>query len=261
MCEHRRPRAAFAMADPRADPPTPEGRPMSDVATPEITMPDLPIAYRGIRERVSTLIREASPEQLDAIAPATPEWRVHDVLAHVVGVTTDIIESRLDGVATDAWTQAQVDRRRSTPTVELIDEWAANAPTVEPMIPSFGTTAGQMVADAVTHEHDIRHALGRTGARDSDAVHAASAWLAQWMGASHLGADRGALRIDTDLWTHTWGGGEPTTVLRTSAFELLRAATGRRSADQIDALDWDGTPHPEMVVLAIFVARGEDFDG
>ena len=34
-----------------------------------------------------------------AIAPATPEWRVHDVLAHLVGVPADILAGRLDGVA------------------------------------------------------------------------------------------------------------------------------------------------------------------
>ena len=32
--------------------------------------------------------------------------------------------------------------------------------------------------------------------------------------------DGGTLRVETDLWSHTFGDGEPTTTLRTSAFEV-----------------------------------------
>ncbi len=226
----------------------------------EIPVPDLTAAYRGVRERVGTLVRAATPEQIEALAPATPEWRVHDVLSHMVGITTDVLEGRVDGVATDAWTEAQVAARRTVPTAEVLAEWDANAPTIEPMIPSFGTVAGQMVGDAVTHEHDIRDALGAPGARDSDAVHVGSAWLAQWMGAAFTEQHQG-LRIETDLWNFTWGDGEPGTTLRTSAFELLRAATGRRTLDQIRAFDWDGMAHAERVVMVIFTPRAEAFTG
>ncbi len=69
------------------------------------------------------------------------------------------------------------------------------------------------------------------------------------------------LRIETDLWSFTWAAAEPGTVLRTSAFELLRAATGRRSLDQIRAFDWEGVVHPELVVMAIFAPRAEAFTG
>ena len=230
-------------------------------ATEPTTSPDLADAYASLRGRVGDLIRAASPEQLQAIAPATPEWRIHDVLAHVVGITSDILAGHMDGVASDAWTAAQVDARSDTPTLELLDEWTSNAAQVEPMLPGFGTAAGQMIADAATHEHDIRAALGRPDARESDAVHIGSAWMAQWMGLAHTNAGHGALRIETDLWTETYGDGEPATTLGASAFELLRAATGRRSAAQIDAFDWNGPPRPEVVVMIIFTPRGEDFHG
>ena len=96
---------------------------MPEVPTPEITLPDLCIAYRGVRERIGGLIRAATPDAIERIAPATPLWRVHDVLAHVVGVTTDILAGRLDGVASDAWTDAQVAVRRNTPAGDLLAEW------------------------------------------------------------------------------------------------------------------------------------------
>ncbi len=142
----------------------------------------------------------------------------------------------------------------------MLAEWDANAPTIEPMIPGFGTVAGQMVGDAVTHEHDIRDALGAPGARGSDAVHVGSAWMAQWMGAAFREQHQG-LRIETDLWSCTWADGAPGTTLRTSAFELLRAATGRRSLDQIRAFDWEGIAHPELVVMVIFTPRAAPFTG
>ena len=209
---------------------------------------------------MGALLRAATPDQIEMLAPATPDWRVHDVLSHVVGITTDVLEGRVDGVATDAWTEAQVAARRTVPTSEVLAEWDANAPTIEPMIPSFGTVAGQMVGDAVTHEHDIRNALGAPGAWDTDAIYVGSAWMAQWMGAAFREQHQG-LRIETDLWSFTWADGDPGTTLRTSAFELLRAATGRRSLDQIRAFGWEGTAHPELVVMVIFTPRAEVFTG
>jgi len=118
-----------------------------------------------------------------------------------------------------------------------------------------------MVGDAVTHEHDIRDALDAPGARDSTAVHIGSHWMADHMGNFHRGAGHGTLRIETDLWSETFGDDAPATTLRASAFDLLRAATGRRSAAQIAAFGWDGPAHPEIVVMPIFVPRAEDFDG
>ncbi len=120
--------------------------------------------------------------------------------------------------------------------------------------------AGQAIADVVTHEHDVRHALDQTGAHDSDAVLIGSAWCAQWIGQRTREAG-GTLRIETDLWSHTFGDDAPTTTLRTSAFEVLRAATGRRSVAQIEAYEWDGPPCTDVVVLAIFTPRDQDFAG
>jgi uncharacterized protein (TIGR03083 family) len=226
-----------------------------------VRVPDLSTAYEGIRARVTELVEAAPPDALDAIAPATPEWRVRDVLAHLVGVPADVLAGNLDGVASDTWTEAQVTARRDLPVAEILAEWATNGPVVEPMVPDFGVMAGQAILDATTHEHDIRDALGAAGGRDSDAVHIGSAWVAQWMGAALAEDAHGPLRIETDLWAHTYGDGAPGTTIRTSAFELIRASTGRRSADQIEAFDWDGPPRVDVVVMAIFVPRATDFLG
>jgi len=226
-----------------------------------VPIPDYGAAYAGVRVRTTELIRAATPAQHETIAAATPEWRVRDVLAHLAGVPADVLAGRVEGIASDAWTAAQVERNRRTPVEDVLDEWAETSATVEPMIADFGTMAGQAITDAATHEHDIRHALGAPGARDSDAVLIGSVWCAQWMGATVAEGTAGPLRIETDLWSHTFGSGAPGTTLTTSAFELLRAATGRRSADQIEAYGWSGAARVDAVVLRIFVPRATAFTG
>ena len=131
------------------------------------------------------------------------------------------------------------------------------------MIPSFGPVAGQMVGDAVTHEHDIRDALGAPGARDSDAVHIGSHWMANAHGRRSTATPATArCAIETDLWSETFGDDAPATTLRASAFER---AAGRHRPAQHRAdrrrSSWDGTARPELVVMPIFVPRAEDFDG
>lgn len=234
---------------------------MSDHDIAGIAIPDYGTAYAGVRERTSALLRAATPEQLAAIAPATPEWTVKDVLGHMAGVPTDVLAGRTDGIASDAWTAAQVERYRDADLEAVIAEWDEASATVEPMIADFGVMAGQAIADVVTHEHDVRHALDAIGARDSDAVFIGSAWCAQWIGQRAAEGDGGTLRVETDLWSHTFGDGEPTTTLRTSAFEVLRAATGRRSEAQIAAYEWDGPARTDVVVLSIFSPRPDDFSG
>ena len=99
--------------------------------------PDYAAASASLRARVADLVTTATPAQLAAHPPATPDWTVHDVLAHLVGVTGDILGGVVDGIGTDPWTQAQVDARRDRSVAELLAEWTENAPQVEPMIPVF----------------------------------------------------------------------------------------------------------------------------
>jgi len=217
-------------------------------------------AYRSLRTRVTKLVRQATDEQLDAVAPATPRWRSRDVLAHLTGGTTDILNGNLDGVTTDAWTQAQVDARREWTVEELLAEWEANAPKIEPMIPSFGTMAGQYLVDVATHEHDLRSALDAPGARDSDALTIAYLWLGDRVGEFRAAAGAGALRVESESGTQIFGSGEPSASCATTQFEFLRATTGRRSLDQIEAWAWEGDDRrPELLVMPIFTPRAEPF--
>jgi uncharacterized protein (TIGR03083 family) len=211
-------------------------------------------AYHGVRLRVTALVAGVPDDTLTTIAPATPEWTVRDNLAHLAGVTADILTGNLDGVGTTAWADAQVDARRERGVAEILAEWDTCATEVEAMADRFGRSGAQLVTDAATHEHDIRGAIARAGARDSDAVEIAFHYVGEAVGDELDAAGHGALLVEHDGGTTTFGNGAATLRLRTTRFEFLRATTGRRSAAQIAAYDFDGPPLDHLV-LARFRAR------
>lgn len=207
--------------------------------------------FRGVRVRVAALVCDLSQEMLDVVAPATPDWRVRDVVAHLAGGTADIASGNVADVASDEWTGAQVDARRDVPIADLLDEWERCSAIVEPMIANFDPLMRAMLlTDAVTHEHDVRGALGVPGERDSDAIAYAFRGTSGGIGAQR--GETGALRILHDAGESVVGAGEPTATVQTTRFEIVRASVGRRSYDQIAAWDWEGDARPETVVLARF---------
>lgn len=223
-------------------------------------MTDLQAAYRGVRERLTAVVRDAGPEAAATVVPATPDWTVKDVVAHLVGILADVRDGNLSGQGTDDWTARQVNDRRDRDLSAVLDEWTELAGVLEPTIPDFPPAmVAPLITDAYTHEQDVRGALGTPGARDDVAgVVALDMYLAR------LGdrlSDRGlALRVVTGGGDRVLGAGDPTATVRGEAFDLLRAATGRRSADQIRALDWDGDPAPFVEVFSTYPMRSSPLD-
>jgi len=212
-------------------------------------------AYRELRLRVTQLLRDRPDPVVEQIAPATPEWRVRDVVAHLGGVCDDIAHGHLHGVATDPWTAAQVEKRRDWPFARVLDDWAENAAVVEPTMNDIGHPMGQMVFDAWTHEQDVRGALGEPGGRTGGAADIALQWLVATNQAMQPGgaAPRpGALRLILDGEETVLGDGDPVTTVRTSQFEFLRAFTGRRSRAQVRAFDTDGVALDDLIFFGDF---------
>jgi len=176
-------------------------------------------AYVALRSRVVTLLRSLPESAGDIVVPHCPAWTVREVASHLLGVPDDIINGRMEGVASEAWTQAQIERHRGKTLRKLADSLDGLANQFDAMLPHFPATArSQMTMDAVTHEHDLRHAVGQPAARDSVAVTAAVAWLRQWV------HERNVSQGDS-LFT-----------AGLSEFDLLRCLTGRRSVAQSAAL-------------------------
>jgi uncharacterized protein (TIGR03083 family) len=205
-------------------------------------------AYAAVRTRVTDLTRDLDEAGEVATVPTCPRWTVHDVVAHLAGVVDDALAGRLDGVATDPWTQAQVDARRGEPIGAMLAAWEAAAPPFEDLLDHIGPPGRQAVLDAVSHEHDIRTALGCPGARDSDAVTIGYDFIATMFigSARQQGIPIRLGGVDAD----DRGPADATHRLEGSAFDLMRAMTGRRSVDQLRAMAWTGSGTCEDALAA-----------
>jgi len=218
--------------------------------------PDYAGAYHEVRVGLMELLRSRSDAELDVIAPATPEWRVRDIVAHLAGVCDDITEGNMTGVASDEWTAAQVAKRADWATGRLLDDWDEHATFVEGQMNALGPGMGQMLFDAFTHEQDIRGALGEPGRRDSAAEAIAFDWIVTSMQApADASPDDSRLRPPIHLVTDAgeadiYGAPGSATTLRVSRFEFLRSITGRRSRRQIEALGWDGAPRVDDLCVS-----------
>jgi uncharacterized protein (TIGR03083 family) len=214
--------------------------------------------YAGLRTEMIALARSLTFEEGELKVPQSPDWAIRDVIAHVVGIVDDILSGNLAGIGTDIWTDAHVSSRADSTLDEICEEWSALAPRfsalgeVNPVMPM---RAG---ADLITHYHDILQALGRQGDRDTAAVR---------MGLERYGpffceraGDAGLPVVRIEAGEQAWqsGDGEPASIVTGSAFDLLRAFSGRRSAAQILSMDWIGDAEPYVAAASPYGLPAED---
>lgn len=214
--------------------------------TPQLlSIPDAAAAYRLIYGRTDALLR-GRPEVAELKVPACPAWTIRQTVAHLAGIAQDIVSTNMEGKAADSWTQAQIGRLGGHSIDELLDLWGQMIDPVTTRLAVQGS-ACQLVFDALTHEHDIRGALGEPGPRTGDLAFEAALGFATTMGDQFI---RHAGLPALLLTTATIGSvqlGDPHTVrgqlaLNISDFEALRAFGGRRSVRQLLALPWDKDP-------------------
>jgi len=198
---------------------------------------DLGVLYAAARRRITGLVAAALD---DLPVPATPEWTVHDVVAHLRGIVEDGIGGNMDGAPGEAWTAAQVQRGASKTTAQLLDEWNEQAPMFETFLSSpSGNMVGAAVMDVHTHEADLRNALGHTAA-------VPEVFLA-WAAPQLLAGFADAVAV---------AGLPPVTVVA-PAFEVFRARLGRRTEAEVTAYAWSADPAPYLDAWFIFGRRAE----
>ncbi|MBS2966090.1 maleylpyruvate isomerase family mycothiol-dependent enzyme [Actinocrinis puniceicyclus] len=206
--------------------------------------------YCSVRLRIRALIDDLPSEAHAAPVPACPGWRVRDVVAHLAATAEDAVAGRLAGVPDEQHTADQVARFRDLALEEVLGRWEAAAPGFERVIAERGIWAG--AADIVSHEHDIRGAVGRPGARDSEAVRAVSDWLLRFKPPVPLTVEVEDARFEL-------GGPPPDALtLRTTRWEAVRWRTGRRSRAQMAAMDWSDDPAAVLDHLAVFGPAAHD---
>ena len=192
-----------------------------------------------------SLVSELDDAALAERVPACPRWSVRDVVAHLAAVAEDATEGELTRPPSDEQTAAQVARFSDHDMAGIVAAWSRIAPRFEPLIGA--RRIWPAVIDAVSHEHDIRGALGRPGARDSEAVRLSAERVITWL----RPPVPMCVTVEDGQFTVGPDDGTPL-VLTTSRFEALRWRMGRRSRAQLAALDWSGDPSPVLDHLVVF---------
>jgi hypothetical protein len=73
---------------------------------------DVIAAYVDLRVRMITFLRELPEEIANTTVPHCPSWTVQETVSHMVGVPDALLMGDFEGIASDEWTQRQVDRHR-----------------------------------------------------------------------------------------------------------------------------------------------------
>jgi uncharacterized protein (TIGR03083 family) len=214
-------------------------------------MPDFGIVYGSCRERITEMVRPLDRAQAATRVAATEDWTVHDVVAHQVGVVSDVNAGNLDGIGTDAWTAAQVAARADASIADLITEWERGAAQFEATITAIGSPQGAIaVGDIWNHEQDLRGTLGLEGGRDLAAEQLAIEGYCSLRSTQFTGAGLAPLQLRAGVDEWLCGDGTPTTTIIAEPYELARLICGRRTPEQLRSYLWDGDPEPYIAALA-----------
>ena len=206
---------------------------------------DLGELYRQRRGHIGELLVTAAPSAWTTPVPACPGWDVKAVVSHLVGVIEDGMAGRLTGPPDDMLSAEEVARHAGDQPGDLLAQWDRLAPPFEQAISL--NQIWPALLDVLSHEHDIRGALGLPGGRDDEIVDLASRRLVEGIELS------GTVAFDVgDDVLRTAPVGGPTHVVATSAFEVVRLRLGRRSRAQVVAMSWDPEP-PGSLVDELFV--------
>jgi len=187
--------------------------------------------YRANVDAVCALARTLDAEQLSRVVPATPDWTVHDVLAHLAGSPADLLAGRMDGAPSAAWTARHVDERAARSVDDLVAEIQGSVDAVIATLE--GNDSPALVWNCAVHHADLHEALGK-GAPPEAMWRPVLEAIAPRM----LGESAEAV------------GGVPD-------YELFRAFFSRRSRSQMTG--WGTTLDPaQLDELCIFGPRDDD---
>ena len=192
---------------------------------------------RKLVELMGTLDAAARAE----IVPATPEWSVQDVLAHLVGITADLNAGDFGTGSPEGWTARQVQSRRGKSVRDLAEEWDREAPQFEEGLRLLGYEIGShYVGDLLQHVSDVRHALGLPRVPDDESLAVALDFYLISFEETLVSEGLGAVEVTVGSEQWTLGEGAAVASVIADRYELFRALGGRRCAAQIRELRWGG---------------------
>lgn len=241
-------------------------------------MADLAAAYTETYEHIVPILRELTPEQLEARVPFSPEWSVRDVAAHLSSEAEVIVSDEIPAGlfyleearrversdTINAFNAEHLERRRQLGLEEILAEWEAAVPAMLEALrgerPFKSPYPGQdyvAVVDLAMHSQDIRNLVGRPGDRESAGVGYALPSFGSILTVRLIELGLPALELRYDGKTRVLGEGEPGASITASRYELVRALANRRSTAQIRAYDWTGDPEPYLPVIPAYNPRDD----
>jgi uncharacterized protein (TIGR03083 family) len=204
-------------------------------------------AYDRVHDRILTLVDD---EVADRSVPTCPGWTIKDVVAHLASFFAVYRSGDPREAFSAGWGDRAVEERRDLSLQECIAEWDAHLADAGDLFESpLGTVA---ISDALAHEQDIRTALERPGFEDDESIVPSVERGLAFVEQKAEAEGSPALRIVTEDIDRQVGQGEPTATLRTTTFELFRTIHGRRTLDQVRAMEWSGDPGRWVSDLFIF---------
>ena len=210
--------------------------------------------YVDSARRVAELVLPLDDATLNTVTPACPAWTVRDVLAHLAGGAASFGTPSFAGMGTEAWTAEHVESRRNASVADLVAERSSHAAKLEQVAPDDRVWL-PVVHDALTHEADIRAAIGAPGL-PADALAAAFPLMEAVL---PMRLDKlGPTTLELDGQPRTFGDGQPVLVVRTSLFEFWRGAFGRRSDAQMRSWVVAGDAATFAHTLPVFGPRATD---
>ncbi|MEA2497748.1 MAG: hypothetical protein QOH26_153 [Actinomycetota bacterium] len=204
-------------------------------------------AYERVYRRVLPLL---NANTAGAEVPTCPGWTVKDVVAHLAGLFTAYRSGDPKEAFSPDWGDREVNARRDHSLDEDIAEWGRLLKDPGDLFESH--LAPVAVSDVLAHEQDIRTALQEPGARDDENIVPAVEMGLAFVEKKAEAAGLPALKVITGEIDRQVGEGDPVATLRTSSYELFRALHGRRTIEQVRAMEWDGDPGPWMSVFFLF---------
>lgn len=200
-------------------------------------MSDYGAAYKETQGRIMALV---NAQNASTPVPACPGWMVKDVIAHLFGVLNDLVTGNMEGAGTDETTARHVAEGKNQTFSGILAQWNDLAHSSTEL---FDNPAAKFInVDLVTHEHDIRGAIGQPGCRTHPSVMSATRAYLGERDRHFRQEELPALRFDLDGEEIVVGKGEPQGTLHSGWFEAFRTVSGRRTPGQVRNLDWDGDP-------------------
>jgi uncharacterized protein (TIGR03083 family) len=237
-------RARAAVLDETVTDPVPAGD------APSSTGVDPVLRWRAAADRVCDLVLAVAaetPALLEQHVPACPDWTARDLLSHMVGLATDVLDGDEPDDHNPGWTDRQVAQRRSRDVTELVAEWRAHADDLVAWMREHGS---RPLNDVVIHEQDLRGALARPGARDTPELGVVRERMADRFAGKV--ADLPPIALVGPGWTWASAGSaeDAPTRLEADDFDLARALSSRRTEAQLRSWTVRGDVGPYLPALA-----------